>query len=507
MEPLGAGMNYWPTLAEGLTLLGVVLGVYLVLVGLAQWVRRTWELRFGWMYHLFAAMAGLLAGLEWSAWTPEWMAAVERELAAAVILLATVPLIMLLNRVLWTRVGAEGRRVDAPRVLADTTALVVFITVALGVAQIIFGVQVPGLLAGSGVVAIVLGLAMQDLLGNVLAGIALYASKPFKAGDWLLVDGYHARVIEVTWRSTRLLTDDDVVLEVPNNDLVKRPIVNFHQPYPRHALRVTIGLHYEVPPARVQTALKQAAATVPGVCAEPAPQVAVLEFAASAITYEVKFWVEDHGLRTRIMSEVRSHCWYAARRAGMEIPYPIVTLHRPAARDAAGAARATAGAALRGHAIFSFLPAAQVEELLRYSKVALYAEGERLVEQGAEGGSMFLLARGRVEVRVTREGATSVVSELATGDCLEEISALTGERRTATVVAREEVEAVEITKAAFSELIHQHPEVLNRLGELLAQRQLENEKRGTLSPNPTEQAEQTRAGMLQRLRSFFELGE
>jgi small-conductance mechanosensitive channel/CRP-like cAMP-binding protein len=414
--------------------------------------------------------------------------------------------IVLLNRVLWTRVLPDGRRVDAPRLLADTTGLVVFLTVALAVAQLIFGVQVPGLLAGSGVVAIVLGLALQDLLGNIMAGIALYASKPFKPGDWLLVDGHHAKVIEVTWRSTRLLTDEDVVLEVPNNDLVKRPIVNYHQPYPRHALRVTIGLHYDVPPAQAQAVLREAAATVPGVCAEPVPHVALLEFAASSITYEVKFWVEDHGKRTVLMSEVRSHCWYAARRAGMEIPYPIVTLHRQVVRDTAAAARTAAAAALQEHTIFSFLPTPQVDELLRFGRVVLFAADERLVEQGAEGGSMFLLTRGRVEVRVTRDGVTNVVTKLGPGDCLGEMSVLTGEKRSATVVALEEVEAVEIAKAAFAELIHHHPEVLSRLGDLLTQRQLANEQRNTNSPHPTAQAEQTRAGVLRRLQSFFQLG-
>jgi hypothetical protein len=323
-------------------------------------------------------------------------------------------------------------------------------------------------------------------------------------GDWLLVENHHARVLEVTWRSTRLVTDDDVLLEMPNSALVKQSIHNFHQPSPEHALRITIGLHYSVPPARAQAVLRAAAGSVPGVCAKPAPQVNVSNFADSAVTYEVKFWIEDHGQKTRIMSDVRSHSWYAVRRAGMEIPYPTVTLQRPTPRDPAGEARVAAAAALRGNAIFSFLTPAQVEELVQHSPVVLFAQAEPLIEQGTDGTSMFLLVRGRVEVRVTRDGATKVVTQLGPGDCLGEISMLTGEKRTATVAASDEVEAVEITHNAFSAFIRHNPEVLNRLGELLAKRQQANTQPapGAAPARPPE----SRDSMVRKLRAFFELG-
>jgi CRP-like cAMP-binding protein len=271
-------------------------------------------------------------------------------------------------------------------------------------------------------------------------------------------------------------------------------------------LRTTIGLHYNVPPARAEAVLTQAAATVPGVCAEPPPQVYVKEFAASAVTYEIKFWIQDHSQYNRITGDVLSHCWYAARRAGMEIPFPIVTLHRPEPRDAAGEARKIAAAALRAHSVFNFLPAAQIDELVELSPVVLFAAGEYLVEQGAEGNSMFLLVRGRVEVRQKRETGFKVLTHLGPGDCLGEMAVLTGEKRSASVQAQGEVEAVEITHQAFSQLIGKHPEVPSRLSEMLAQRQLANEKNRTQGPFPEKEAQQARDGILRRLKAFFHLG-
>ena len=144
-----------------------------------------------------------------------------------------------------------------------------------------------------------------------------------------------------------------------------------------------------MPPARAQAVLRQAAATVPGVCVEPPPVAQVYQFADSAVVYEVKVWIEDHAAKNRIMSDVRSHCWYAVRRAGMEIPYPTITLNQPGPRDIAAEARAAASTALRSHSIFSFLSQEQVENLVRHSTVALFAPAELLVVQGESGASMF----------------------------------------------------------------------------------------------------------------------
>jgi small-conductance mechanosensitive channel/CRP-like cAMP-binding protein len=496
----------FPTLHEGVVLACTTLAYYLVLIGCAQLLRRTHNLQFGRLYHAFALVAGLLGGLFWSGWTPTWDDHLLLDLGAATVLLSAFPLIVLLNRLLWTRALPNGRRVEAPRLLADTTGLIVFIAAAMVVWSIIYKNTLPTtLLAGSGVAAFIVGFAMQDLLGNILAGFALYSSKPFKVGDWLLVDTYHARVLQVAWRSTRLITNDEVVLEVPNSDLVKRPILNFHQPSPRHALRAAIGLHYSVPPARAQAVLRQAASTVPGVCAEPPTEVYVKEFAASSVNYEIKFWVDDHRLMNRLTSEVLSHCWYAVRRAGMEIPFPTITLHQPGPRDPAAEARAAAAAALRAHSIFSFLSAAQIDDLVQHSSVVLFAPTEPMVQQGDQGASMFLIVQGYVNVQVLRNGVTKVVTQLGSGDCLGEMSVLTGEKRSATVVALSEVEAVEITHTAFSGFVRHNPEVLNRLGELLAQRQQAN-----VQPAEGETGTpvvESRESIVRHLRAFFELGD
>jgi CRP-like cAMP-binding protein len=351
----------------------------------------------------------------------------------------------------------------------------------------------------------VLGLAMQDLLGNVMAGVGLYFEKNFQTGDWLLIGDTHAKVIEISWRSTKLLTTDDVMIDVPNSEISKHTITNFELPTPRHAIRATIGLHYDIPPARAQAVLKEAAAAVPGVCSDPAPVIYVKDFADSAIVYEIKVWIDDHGLMSRVLSQVRANAWYAVRRAGMEIPYPQLTIHRAPAAGGGAAVRAAAGVALRRHPIFSTLGDVAIDELMRSSPVVLFSATEHMIEQGAAGDSMYLLVRGAGEVRIMRDDRTHVVAKLGAGDCFGEMSLLTGDARGATVVATTEVEAVEIQKNDFANIVREPPDVLNRLSELLAQRQLANEKQLAHSELAA-RVEQTRVSLLKKFRSFFQLG-
>ena len=156
-----------------------------------------------------------------------------------------------------------------------------------------YGVTLPGLLAGSGLIALVLGLALQDTLGNIFAGLGLQAGKAFRVGDWLIVDGKHCEVIEVNWRSTRLRNIDAASFDIPNNQLAKATIVNLYNPTPVHAARASVCVEYGIPPNHVKDALVQAALAARGVLSSPAPAAFLMSFDDSGIRYELKYWIDD----------------------------------------------------------------------------------------------------------------------------------------------------------------------------------------------------------------------
>src|SRR5213075_3514979 len=139
-----------------------------------------------------------------------------------------------------------------------------------------------GLVFGSSVIAIILGIAGQNLLGAIIAGIQLQISRPYKVGDWLQVNERFAEVMEINWRSTRLRTNDSIYLDIPNNEMVSHAIVNLHYPTEVHAMRIRVGVEYKNPPNRVKDALVRAASTAEGVLAEPKVRVFLVDFADSA---------------------------------------------------------------------------------------------------------------------------------------------------------------------------------------------------------------------------------
>ena len=151
---------------------------------------------------------------------------------------------------------------------------------------------------------------MQDLMGNIISGVALQVGKPFQHGDWLLVDSRYAEVIEINWRSTRLRTSDEVSIEIPNRDLAKQTITNLNQPFRLHAMRISVNIDYAAPPTRVKAVLLHAASNAKWVLPSPAPRVFLKNFGDYAVEYEIKFWMDDHTFYNEVCDAIRTNVWY-----------------------------------------------------------------------------------------------------------------------------------------------------------------------------------------------------
>src|SRR5262249_48141620 len=204
---------------------------------------------------------------------------------------------------------------------------------------------------------------------------------------------------------------------------------------------------------------------------------------------------------------IRTNIWYELDRQRIRIPFPIRTVQfEPAAEQASPLAPARE--LLRRQPLFQCLDAAGIDILLGRARPYRFGRGEKLIEQDATGNSMFLLVQGDADVYVRNNGQMTRVAGLRSGDCFGEMSLLTGEKRSATVIALTDCEVIEIDKPSLAEVFQQQPEVMRRLSELLAKRQMENE--GILNaPSPRDSASQLQrryeTTFFTRLRSFFEL--
>ncbi len=132
--------------------------------------------------------------------------------------------------------------------------------------------------------------------------------------------------MEINWADTRLRTNDAVSIEIPNNKIVEGTIINLSFPTSLHAMRLTVGADYNVPPNRVKDALLRAASHAEGIVQDPAPKAFLKDFGDSAIVYEIKFWMTSHATYNDLCDAIRTNIWYEFKRQKINIPFPIRTL-------------------------------------------------------------------------------------------------------------------------------------------------------------------------------------
>lgn len=492
--------------------------VYLILLAIGRWLRRRMDLPMGLAYRAAAAATGLYLATILIMPDLLW----RREFVAVAVLAGVQALLPLLNRIFTLRHTDEVRTDPFPKFLREVLSLFIFIVAALLVLQLNYGIKVPGLIAGSGIAALAIGLAAQDLLGNIIGGFTLHFAQPFRVDDWLLLDGQHVQVVEINWRSTRFRNNDNTRIDVPNSHIVKQTIINFyghdrraHEHTRPHAMRLEIGIDYLAPPNRVKKLLTCAAADAPRVMPRPAPEVFLKNFGDSSITYEVRYWLEDHAEHQRVSDAIRTNTWYALRRDGIKIPFPIRTLQverrAPVGTQPHGHRHDALRAMLQKQPVFAAITSDNLDYLIDNSTSHLFGRGEKIIQDKAAGDSMFVITSGCAAVIIGGVAAVpSQVAELTAGACFGEMSLLTGEPRSATIQAISDCEVLEITKPLFGKIVEREENLLQRLSELLVRRKLETEgftSRLHDDANGAISAKEKayKAKFLKTIQSFFEL--
>ena len=435
-----------------------------------------------------------------------WQTAGIRHFQAALMVLGVAVGLQLLRRLYWQRWFAKRHGIEAPKLLQQVFGFAVFCAALALVLKLTYGLQVDTFIAGSGIVAVVIGLSMQETLANIVSGIALQVGKPFRVGDWLILDGHRAEVVELNWRSTKLRTNDDVYLDIPNKSVVTHTITNLSYPTKVHANRVRIGFDYTTPPNLVRELLIRAATAAPGVLETPPPKVFLREFGESAITYEIKYSLDDERHYNDIEDAIRTNIWYAARRAGLAIPFPMrtVELRRPAP---ASKTEATPYRSLiTSLDLFAPLDEDQKHRLLEGGHTLRFGRGEDIIRQGAEGCSMFVIVRGEVDVMVHDSQRDTVVATLRTGEAFGEMCLLTGEKRSATVRAKTDCDLWEIERSSLQPLLDENRALAEGLSDLLARRKMETEAilAAQMPPHAVEQKRKEYAlGFRRKISSLF----
>src|SRR5881296_2994895 len=485
----------------------VFIGTFFVALGIGRFLKRRAGVQLGLLFRLFCLTLAFYTAIAVYGVHAPW----RDHVGAAAILLSTALVVALVNRYVWDLYFAKKRQTTIPHFLREVVGGVIFLMVLLLVLSYGYHAeaQLKGLLAGSTAVAIIVGFAGQNLFAGIIGGIAIQINRPYKLGDWLKVGDIYAEVREINWRSTRLCTNDDIYLDIPNNEMVGHQIVNLHYPTELHAMRIRVGVEYKNSPNLVKEALARAAQSAKNVVPDPPVRVFLVDFADYAVVYEIKYYMGNHSRINETNDAVRTNVWYELKRRGITIPFPIRTLQ--VERKAAPPIQddhAEALSILRGEPLFECLSEEQLDHLVKQARLNVFGRGEPVIEEGAEGDSMFVMLRGAANVFVSKNGSRIRVATLGEGDCFGEMSLLTGEPRSATVRADADCYVMEIGKPVMGEVLRDAPDCLVLLSELLAQRKMETEgilKEVSRSDEQVLKQRQYSATFLNRLRTFFQL--
>ena len=337
----------------------IFVATYFVSLTIGRLLKRRAGVPLGVLFQLFCLTLAFYAAMWFYGVQADW----RNHVGAALFLLSMAFLVALLDRYLWDLYWERKRRATIPQFLRQVIALFIYLIALLLVLSVGYHAegQLKGILAGSGIAAIVLGFATQDLFGRIVAGIALQINKPYRVGDWLHIHDKFAEVMEINWRSTRLRTNDGIYLDIPNYQIARNPIINLHYPTEVHAMRIRVGIDYNVPPNRAKDALYRAASTAEGVLPDPPTRVFVVDFADSAVIYEVKYSMGNHRAFNEVSDAVRTNIWYELRRQQIKIPFPIRTLQLDRGPKRTIDALAEARAILRSEALFDCMNDTQRE--------------------------------------------------------------------------------------------------------------------------------------------------
>ncbi len=415
-------------------------------------------------------------------------------------------------------VGLEAARLKPPRIMRDLLSALAYIVVAINLLSR-SGVDLTGIVATSAVITLIVGFSLADTLGNVMGGMALQMERTIRVGDWVRIDALEGQVKEISWRQTSIETREWDTVVIPNSVLMKAQVtlLGHRLGEPRqHRRWIYFNVDFRYSPATVIDAVET---TLQGefiahVAEQPAPHCLLLDFKDSYATYAARYWLTDMALPDPTDSVVRARIYYALRRANVPLSIParthFVSNENEARRERKQHQEIERRVEkLRHVELFDTLTEDEWEEMAAHLYVAPFMRGETITRQGAEAHWLYLITMGEAEVRVAVNGTSETVARLHEGDFFGEMGMMTGEPRTATVMALTDVECYRLDKESFQSILQRRPEIAEDISHALARRRVELEE---LREDLTEEAmrlqmQHAQGALLTRIRNFFKLND
>ena len=429
-------------------------------------------------------------------------------------IVAAIAVIRMLGFVVF-RVVLPFLRREPPRIVEDLVIVACY--VVYGFAQLRgAGVDLASLVTTSAILTAVIAFAMQDTLGNVIGGLAIQLDNSVQVGDWVTVEGVSGQVRDIRWRSTLIETRNWETVVVPNSVMMKGrvSILGKREGWPQQLRRsLPFMVDPRVPPARVIATVNEEMRDVPiaNVARRPSPVTVLVGFEHGNLEYQLRYWLADLLEDETTDSMVRVHLFASLQRAGIRVAERQHTIHAisrdEAHADAVRKREITRRLEmLRGVDLFSVLSEDELTEIAERLQYAPFARGDVITKQGNVAHWLYIIAFGEVEARLEPAGGgpSQAIGVLRPGQFFGEMALLTGEARTATVVAKTDVECYRLDRESCQGLLLSRPQIAEGISKVISTRKPDLERvRDTFVEAPS--APEETEDLLARIRRLFGL--
>ncbi|MCB4203408.1 mechanosensitive ion channel family protein [Deferribacterales bacterium Es71-Z0220] len=378
-------------------------------------------------------------------------------------------------------------------IIADILKFAIIAVFLLYFLRSVFEFNLAAILTPSAILTAIIGLSMQDTIGNLISGLIIQLEKPFEIGDWIEIDSILGEVVEINWRYTKIKNLQDIYIILPNNNLAKDKVINYTKPTPEINQMITIGVSYSASPILVKSAISEVVKSNPNT---KLINIFLKEYSDSSIVYEIYYTVKGIGNLRKTKDEIYSGIWYNFKNKGIEIPFPIRTVIMKKEEEGPVINTELINK-LKASDIFSEISESVLIDFLSYGLIKEYLENEEVIKEGESGESMFFVLEGKFEAK--KHGKNLGI--LQPGDFFGEMSLLTGDKRYATITAVTKAKAIEIDRQAFKVLLQRERKVIDKVRSVI-----ESRSKGNEANNPTRGSKKTNyAGVFEKFKKIFSI--
>ncbi|MBP0020310.1 MAG: mechanosensitive ion channel [Cyanobacteria bacterium SBLK] len=389
----------------------------------------------------------------------------------------TYTILTLLSSIFTTRAQSKAGKshswqILVPGLFFQAARIALMLGMSAYVASNIWKIDLSQIATALGVGSVVIALALQDTLSNLVSGFLLVFESPFRIGDWLKVGDIEGEVIEMNWRAVRLQTREKDIIVIPNGVLGQETLNNYSLGDPYHIERVKVRFSYDDPPNLVRNAIKEAVLSISPVLDSPAPEVHISTYSEFYIEYEVEYTIDDYPIADKIMGEVLTRIYYTTRRYGLTIPLPQAVHYEIQGEPSqSGSSREELQKYLRSLPYFISLDNDAIATLAKSANIETYGIGEKVVEAGKEDRGLYIIRRGTVKLYVEDfQGSKHDVQTMSTGEFFGEMALFPGETSPVSGIVLEDLNAITIECDIITQLIEENGKFASEMNMLIKER-------------------------------------